>query len=385
MFTERPRASHTRLVAIIALVISSTAPISSADETTRGKQFTFSWPFSDDDEMRPRGGTSRGPAIELAEGPSDAWLALQQPGLSDFERDRRAILAMAGPYRTSFDFLETVHFTPDAEPDQPYQSWGTEYVYVAEDRGNVISLQHILVMFFENDDGSVAGPVVMKHWRQDWTYEDRELLVYAGDNTYEHKRLDEVEGKEAWSQAVFQVDDAPRYEASGRWIHEGNYSAWTGTDTWRPLPRREHSVRDDYDVLLATNRHTIVPNGWVHEENNLKMVLDEDGNAAADAPFLARELGVNRYELIGGFDFSAGDLYWARTSAFWASVRSAWSEVLGEHERLKLATEAGGEALYERLFAYAERVAASEDYDRESAETFIQQTLQEYVFPLPAR
>ena len=41
---------------------------------------------------------------------------------------------MAGPYRVSFDFLEVVRFDPALKPDAPYQSWGTEYVFVAEDR-----------------------------------------------------------------------------------------------------------------------------------------------------------------------------------------------------------------------------------------------------------
>ena len=27
-----------------------------------------------------------------------------------------------------------------------------------------------------------------------------------------------------------------------------------------PLPRREFSVRDDYDLLVGVNRHTITPN-----------------------------------------------------------------------------------------------------------------------------
>ena len=39
-----------------------------------------------------RGGTTRGANVTLATEPSDAWRALQEPGLSAYERDRRAIL-----------------------------------------------------------------------------------------------------------------------------------------------------------------------------------------------------------------------------------------------------------------------------------------------------
>ena len=60
----------------------------------------------------------------------------------------------------------------------------------------------------------------------------------------------------------------------------------------RPLPRRESSVRDDYDVLIGHNRHTIVPSGWVHEEENYKVVLDGHGNVDNGLPYLSKELGI---------------------------------------------------------------------------------------------
>jgi hypothetical protein len=70
------------------------------------------------------------------------------------------------------------------------------------------------------------------------------------------------------------VDDSPRYAARGRWQHAAGVSTWISDETWRPLPRREFSVRKDYDVLVGTNRHTITPTGWVQEENNVKLALD---------------------------------------------------------------------------------------------------------------
>src|SRR5687767_3778000 len=80
------------------------------------------------------------------------------------EKDRASILAMAGDYRVRFDMRETVPFVPGYEPLDEKVSGGYEAVRVVEDRGDFISLQHILVV---EDDGK---PVVVKHWRQDWTY-----------------------------------------------------------------------------------------------------------------------------------------------------------------------------------------------------------------------
>ncbi len=70
----------------------------------------------------------------------------KSPACPPLERDRRAILAMAGDYRVTFDFLEVETFPPQTPRDKPYQSWGTEHVYVDSDSGNLISLVHILNM-----------------------------------------------------------------------------------------------------------------------------------------------------------------------------------------------------------------------------------------------
>ncbi|MDX1561604.1 MAG: DUF6607 family protein, partial [Gammaproteobacteria bacterium] len=341
--------------------------------------YTFSWPYAVDGSLRPRGGTTRGPSVTLQRTPSDAWQRLHAPGLSKFERDRRAILAMAGDYRTSFDFLETVGFTPGFEPAQPYQSWATETIDVIEDSGDKISLQHVIVMFFVNDDGAVEGPVVQKHWRQDWVYQDESIHAYAGDGTWRERRLaaEEVAGR--WSQAVYQVDDSPRYEALGDWVHEGNYSAWTSDETWRPLPRRESSARSDYDVLIGTNRHTITPTGWVHEEENRKTVLEGAGVLAAETPFLARELGVNRYERIVDFDFSARDDYWQATAPFWADVRAEWARIYGEEPEFALAAPEGAPPLFLPMFEYAAALEAGQAYDAGAGRAFIRGTLADYL------
>ena len=343
------------------------------------RRYTFSWPYGEGGAMSPRGGTTRGTAVTLAPEPTVAWQRLGEAGLSKFERDRRAILAMAGEFRTTFDFLETVGFTPGFVPGRPYQSWATERVDVIEDTGETITLQHVIVMEYVDADGNVQGPVVQKHWRQVWTYEDTSIHAYAGHDSWarvEHEPA-AVEGR--WSQAVYQVDDSPRYEALGDWVHFAGYSAWTSDETWRPLPRRESSVRDDYDVLIGTNRHTITPSGWVHEEENLKAVLTDDGQIDAAQAFLAREQGVNRYEQIAGFDFSARDRYWDATAPFWADVREAWAGIYARRDRFSLTTPAGGVPLFLPMFEYAAALEAGEAYDSAAGREFIRETLADYL------
>lgn len=351
---------------VIALLLIGLSAQVGAQECLELRQFTFSWQFADDCNMQPRGGTTTGPEVTLEAQPYKGWLAIQEKGLSKFERDRLAILAMAGPYRTSFDFLEVAGYQLDYEPVEPYQSWATEYVYVLEDSDEFISLQHIIVMFFQDGD-EVSGPHVVKHWRQDWAYEKASVLAYVGNQTWELQPVPEDEIAGSWSQAVYQVDDSPRYESWGNWEHNSSFSSWESATTWRPLPRREFSVRDDYQVLEGSNRHSILPNGWLHEEANYKRVLEKESETGAD--YLAKELGVNRYERIVGHDFSAGDEYLERTGAFWADVRSTWDQLKSEQNRIELDLESANTPMFLRLFEAAEQFSGDQHEIEESRET----------------
>lgn len=332
-------------------------------------RFIFSWPL-DEKALKPRGATTRGAPVVLDQAPAAAWQRLNEPGLSPQERDRRAILAMAGPYRGSFDFLEVVRYDPALKPDAPYQSWGTEYVFVAEDRPEFIALQHILVMRMRLDDGKVSEPAVVRHWRHEWRYEAESLLAYEGTNTWARRAVPAAARTGAWVQSVMQVDDSPRYAARGRWQHERGVSTWLSDETWRPLPRREFSVRKDYDVLVGTNRHTITPQGWVQEENNLKLAL-------AERRYLAREYGVARYERIRDYDFSVGETYYARTEPFWAEVRAAWRELEDGVGRFSVRAPVDQAQLFLPFFEYAEKLVEGAPFDRNHARAFIRRTLQD--------
>jgi len=367
--------SRPVLVFVLAFLLSAAAGAYEPDEqSAAASQFTFAWPLGEH-ALKPRGGTSRGTQIVLDTTESEAWKRLREPGLSGYERDRRAILAMAGPYRVSFDFLEVVRFDPALKPDAPYQSWGTEYVFVSEDRDNTIALQHILVMRMQMEDGNVSDPIVVRHWRQEWRYQPDSLLVYAGANTWTRRALSAEQRRGAWVQSVSQVDDSPRYSAVGRWQHNDGSSTWISDETWRPLPRREFSVRKDYQVLVGTNRHTITPTGWVQEENNLKLVLSDDGKPRAQLPYISREYGVARYEHIKDYDFSAGQSYFERTEPFWAEVRAAWRDLAQRSPRFQLRAPVDQGKLFVAFFEYANELSEGKEFDRTEARALIERTL----------
>ncbi|GAB4530438.1 MAG: hypothetical protein Tsb0010_12150 [Parvularculaceae bacterium] len=260
-----------------------------------------------------------------------------------FERDRAAILAMTGDFDVTFDFTETVSFADGYEIKPPYVTGGDEIVRVIEDRGDFISLQHILVV-----GGEEKFPV--KHWRQDWIYEPAEVLVFVGGNAWEKRPVSPEEARGKWAQIVYQVDDAPRYGALAAWTHDAGVSQWEPPRELRPLPRRDATKRDDYHAIAAVNRHAITPDGWVHEQDNTKLI--QIGGARA----LAREIGINTYSRSDDFDVSVAEDYWAATSEFWAGVRAEWRRYIEENESFGLTVQGEPEEVYSKILEIAERV-----------------------------
>ncbi len=340
----------------ILLFVASTWPLAAHAQESAAR-YTFSWPI-DGATLKPRGGTTKGVPVTLDQSESVAWKALQAKDLTPLERDRRAILAMSGTYRVSFDFLEAAPFAAGAKPVAPYQSWGTEKVYVDRDDPKFVSLVHILEMRILQPDGKVSDPIVTKHWRQDWIYEPADIVEYQGRDRWQRRQLTTTESGGAWKQVVYQVDESPRYASIGRWLHGGSFSSWQSADTWRPLPRREWSVRSDYQLLIGTNRHTVIATGWLQEENNLKAVLTDQRVLSATQPYLAREYGFARYERIRDADFAAADRYYERTKEFWDRVRDHWNEVFASQGVVTLKGPVDKLGLFQPLFARAEEIEA---------------------------
>ncbi len=265
-----------------------------------------------------------------------------------FECDRNSILAMAGEFRVRFAFDETAALAPGYAPRAAQRSGATELVEVIADSGGKIVLQHILVMGKDH--------VVVKHWRQDWQYQPATVLRYRGNGHYANEPVAPADARGAWSQTVYEVDDAPRYAGVGRWTHATGEDSWQSERIWRPLPRREYTKRTDYQVLEVVNRHTLTPAGWVHEQDNTKLELQGDGRGRA----LAREHGINSYTRIDDYDFGAGRAYWSATAGYWKVVREEWERVRAAHAVFAISPEPNGEPRIEELFGLADKVQAGE-------------------------
>lgn len=264
------------------------------------------------------------------------------------EKDMEAIKDMCGCYEVSFNFAETFAPDKDYEFHDRYASRALEWVTPISENNNKIVLQHLLI---------VRDTMIIKHWRQDWLYENTGLYTYYKDNEWHYKKLNPQEVKGQWTQKVFQVDDSPRYEGSATWVHVDGKHYWENT-TDAPLPRREHTKRSDYNVTRRTNRHEITDYGWLHEQDNDKVIRNGEGDSV-----LAQEKGLNYYRKVEDSKCDPAKKWWKENQDYWARVRTAWDEVFQRNTALKLQSKVNDKKLYEVLFDLDNKASADDIKD----------------------
>jgi hypothetical protein len=255
--------------------------------------------------------------------------------------DQRAIKEMCGCFEVTFNFSETFNYSKDStyKPSKNKISGALEWAGLVLDDKNVISIQHILQV------GNPAEPMIVKHWRQDWLYQNRDFYMYNGDNNWIFEQKEKKDVKKQWTQKVYQVDDSPRYEGSGTWVHVDGKSYWEST-TAAPLPRREYTKRNDYNITMRGNRHEITDTGWVHDQDNSK-ILRTDGKDV----LIANEKGYNVYKKVADSRCSVAKEWWTKHTEKWQSVRNKWDEVFSRNTDLTLAAKVDNKPLYKHLFS----------------------------------
>ena len=256
-------------------------------------------------------------------------------------KDLEAIKQMCGCFEVTFNFSETFNYSNDSlyRPSKNKVSKALEWAALVDNENDKISIQHILQV------GNPAKPMIVKHWRQDWLFENRNFYMYNTENdwTFEKKRKKDVTGQ--WTQKVFQVDDSPRYEGSGTWVHVDGKSYWENI-TPAPLPRREYTTRSDYNLTMRGNRQEIKDFGWVHDQDNDKIIRE---NGKQDI-LIAKEKGYNTYTRVDDSRCAAAANWWNVNTNKWATVRLKWEEVYDREKDLSLEAKVNNMALYKHLF-----------------------------------
>jgi len=256
--------------------------------------------------------------------------------------DKDAIKKMCGCFEVTFNFAETFKYSKNDEysPSKNYSTSGLEWAQLVKDSKNNIIIQHILLV------GNPTKPYVMKHWRQDWLYENKDFYIYDSNNKWTYKKKNKTQVKGQWTQKVYQVDDSPRYEGSSSWVHIDGKSFWENT-TSAPLPRREYSKRNDYNVLLRGNRQEITKKGWVHDQDNFKIIREK----GKKDEIIAMEKGINNYLRVNEKKCQAAKEWWEKNSKKWSDVRNSWNKVFSKNKDISLKSKVKETKLYEYLFS----------------------------------
>jgi hypothetical protein len=279
------------------------------------------------------------------------------------QQDHKSILKMEGCYKVTFDFAET--FSPDTGyvKYDNYSSQATEYVFAIENEPDFISLQHILVI---NDT------FIVKHWRQDWLYENQTILMYDKDRTWNNKKISNTDAKGTWTQKVFQVDDSPRYSGYGTWVHVDGKNYWESTAD-APLPRRELTVRQDYNVTKRHSRMEITENGWNLEQDNEKIYRDKNG----EDQLITWEKGHEIFTR-GDYDCQPAIDWWKENHRFWTDVRIVWGETIAANKTMKFERKVDKKLMYEHLFGMGDQYTGN-NYDQAKAQKEIQSVIEAYL------
>ena len=256
-----------------------------------------------------------------------------------------AILKMAGSFDVIYEFEELYPLSQAYSPKDKKISKGRDVVLVIDNTPTKIALQHFLL---------APNGEVIKHWRQDWQYQPQQAWQYIGAYRWQKLsyRAEQVRGK--WLQTVWNADDSPRYAALGQWQQQAGVDSWQSELTIRPLPRREYTKRQDYDLLLSRNQHLINAQGWVQQEDNVKYQL---GQKQA----LVREFGTVRYLRSQVDDQSVRD-YWLKNQGYWQQVQQLWQQAINQNSMIGLTppekqSEASGHAHYLQFLQQAQQFA----------------------------
>ena len=247
--------------------------------------------------------------------------------------DKQAISNMQGCYEVSYQFEESRSLQPGYELKDDYRVHSLELIDFQTLSERHFRLQHILS----------AGGHMIHHWSQDWIACPDKKITYVGEK--EGRQRWEIE-KEApsniWMQYVRGVSSEPRYSGVGTWQHgelghgeeSVRHSMWSGL-AMAPLPRRDYSVRSDYQLLERFNIHEVLPQGWMHEQLNKKIVQQDIEEGKPSYP-LVIEQGKNIYRKVDDSHCADASMWWKEEKPYWEEIEKIWDDILENSDAIEI-------------------------------------------------
>lgn len=264
---------------------------------------------------------------------------------------KKIVDKLCGCFQVDFRYAETFSPNPDYKYHEREETGGTaELALTIEVSDKKIVIQHLLL---------VGANTVVKHWREEWTYENPVIWKYKGDRVWVKETLSAEEVKGKWTQTVWEVADEPRYQGFSQFVNLDGTIIWQNT-TDAPLPRREYSVRNDYNILKRTNRLNITDSGYLHEQDNQKIIRSNGTDR-----LLVEEKGHNIYKRIPEKECAAAKEYWEKNAGYWGRVRKIWENYIVTHNSISLKNKIDDKMLHEYLMVLGKEYVAKRIMDAE--------------------
>ncbi|MCB0508843.1 MAG: DUF6607 family protein [Chitinophagales bacterium] len=292
-------------------------------------------------------------------------LYAEEMNVSKMEKDKETLKKLCGCFEVDFKYKETFGYPKDYKLKDKYHEEALEWVSYEPQQDGSIKMQHILI---------VDKDMFVKHWREDWSYENN--TIYQYDKDYQWKRVvlpaDKVKG--TWTQKVFEVSDRPQYDGVATFNYFDDKILWQSNED-APLPRREYSKRSDYNVLNRLNRLYISESGYLHEQDN-KKIARHDG---VTDTLIAEEKGYNTYTKVAESKCQSAIDWWEKNKIYWNDVRAVWDEIIPTRDDLKMNRIVNGKALHEKLFALNKELIDAKKYNSDKAKELILKTINEHL------
>jgi hypothetical protein len=160
------------------------------------------------------------------------------------------------------------------------------------------------------------------------------------------------------------------------WHFDDGMASWASSCN-APLPRREYTTREDYQILWRNNRLVLEDWGWQHEQDNQKVAFDSTGGKFV----IVEEKGHNTYRRADPARCEAAKKWWEGQRWFWAQVRTVWAGFLGTPgTSFTVQKMVGTDLLYDDM----QRLSQQKFVDEKAARTAIKQVLDKYRTVTPA-
>lgn len=166
----------------------------------------------------------------------------------------------------------------------------------------------------------------------------------------------------------------PRYDGTASWTHKDGNHIWANI-TDAPLPRREYTKRSDYQVLKRNNRIHVTEKGYLHEQDNDKIIRNSDGDK-----LLAQEKGLNDYVKIDDAKCKLATEFWAKNREYWLDVRTVWGQLLAQNKGLNIKTKTeDGKMLWKEIDDLVEEFKSKNVKDSQNRQVAIRGLLNKYL------